>query len=230
MPYYKRYGRGRRRGRRRRYTRKRYSRNRYVTAKKSYAIAKKAIVDEAEAKVWPLVGELPIGDGAAAAILTQDLTGILQGDDDTRRIGNKVHFSSLQVRGKITSNSQVPTVARILIFQWMGNNAVDSPQLGDILDLSLLGDSTYIHAPYRTETSQLYQMLWDKTFSLNPMATGTASITPFMTWVRAARNSIEYNADGSAFGVGHIYYIIFGNSSTNPSSIEILTRFRYRDL
>lgn len=136
------------------------------------------------------------------------LTNVTQGNTDTTRIGDKLHVSALILRFNMhlyphndASNGQTQAYFRIICFQWLENDAYNTPTVSKLLE------STSLNAPWNHDQSSSFFILYDKVHPMNSTKPSGLLTVPIIPKFRR----IDYNGGGTS-GNKKIWLLIIGES------------------
>lgn len=104
------------------------------------------------------------GPGAGQMLL---LNGLVQGDTNLTREGNKVYITSIQIKAVIIPNVLLTaaTEYRIVVFRDSFPNGT-APAAGNLLDINII--TAYLYAPYNAKYQNRFKILYDKRGCINP--------------------------------------------------------------
>jgi len=209
---------------------RKYRRN-PLTAPQSRAVAKIAM------KQINKVSELKYKDTSATnEELSYDAPYIklldmpAQGDTQTTRDGDSIYIKKLFLRAwvKNIGATTVDVPVRVMLVQWLEDNANDTPTLGEVLESA--AQYVSINSPYKITDKKKFKVLHDQRFHIsedNGPSLKFLTISP----KRLKQRKIQFNA-GAVTGVGNIYLIAFSDrtdaSDTGPV-INFYSRLRYLD-
>lgn len=96
------------------------------------------------------------------------LNGVGQGTTNVGRIGDRVTYTSIQMRGLIDANATVAgkTAWRMIIFRDMQSNGT-APTVTMLLDNSII--ASYFNAPYNSDNTERFRVIMDKRGIINQM-------------------------------------------------------------
>lgn len=201
-------------------------------AKKTYMIAKKAatvVLNQQLEKHYFDVNPVTFNAGFTGNF--QLLTGTTLGDTDLTRTGDKINIKSISIKGSLYSND--PTnVARIIVFQYLGDTGVAGPVIGEILQTT--GSNLAPFSPYSKDyAGYKWVPLYDKMFAMSNVnginiKLFDIKITP-RNFRGKAKPFIQYQGGGSN-GVGHIYILFISDGGLSPDvSVSYQSRLRFLD-
>lgn len=110
------------------------------------------------------------------------LNPLVKGDDNTTRDGDRVTFTSIQIKGIISIRPALLTSSsnwRIIVFRDLQANGA-TPSIGDLLDLSVI--TAPIYAPYNNDYTDRFRIISDKRGVINP--------NHLQTWTDTAGSNI----------------------------------------
>ena len=153
------------------------------------------------------------------------LTDVPQGSTDITRIGDKLNATTLDFRWSIQSAASGNTVqrCRLLVFQW--NNDTDPTQT----DIILVVAGLETKAPYNTDRSAMYKIMYDKTVTVGEPATGWQLSTGlFRRKIKIPNKNVTYQA-GSTTGQNKIWFLAISESSSNSPVLDLVSRLNFSD-
>lgn len=159
------------------------------------------------------------------------LTATSQGDTDSTRSGDRITIKSLQLRGTLTV-ADTHNIMRIIIFQYLGDDAVAVPTSGQVLEAPYYGTYNHVNSPYAKDfVGYKTIVLWDSTYVLNQdnQAKQFQIMLTAANFRKKAKPYIQYQG-GTSNGVGNIYLMAVSDSgaATHPS-LSFASRLRYID-
>lgn len=127
------------------------------------------------------------GPGAGQMLL---LNGLVQGDTNLTREGNKVYITSIQIKAVIITNVLLTSATeyRIIVFRDNFPNGV-APTAGSLLDINII--TAYLYAPYNAKYQTRYKILYDKRGVSNPSVHLVEGAGPTVTSVIQKKISIQ---------------------------------------
>lgn len=175
------------------------------------------------------------------------LNGFVQGNANSTRIGDQVTSTSIQMKGNITMPSvatiTTPTTWRIIVFRDMQSNGV-APTAAMLLDVSTI--THYYIAPYNSDYTHRFRVIFDKRGTINPNYVGTFNVATGVT--TAQSQTIQkisfkrrigfsvYNGLGNAGTIADIaknaiYVLLISDIPTGsgPPTLEAGFRYNYKD-
>lgn len=160
-------------------------------------------------------------DTDSVPVLTK-LTMPSQGSTDDDRIGDRIRVKSIQMR--LSSYlSSVLSVQRYILIQWLQDDAVAAPVIGDILEDQTLGSEISL---YNVNGSSKYRVLWD---SMVTNKSGNSTTRYFLHKIcKPKQAKIRFN-EGANTGFGHFYLISMGNQGDTTDDFRAYFRIRYFD-
>lgn len=198
--------------------------------KKIYSIAKKAATKIVKAIPEKHYFDTVINNTIDSSGSIFDLSLIPQGDTDTSREGDRVRMTSIQWRGQ-AYNADTSNVLRFVFFQWLMDDGVDTPQVSEILQATMVGNPYAVYAPYAKDyAGYKFAVLYDEIlctsqngdanniFSFNFPIKKNKKITPNIQYVAATTS-----------GTNKLFVMVISDSGaiTHPSAIGV---FRIRFL
>lgn len=164
--------------------------------------------------------ELAAIDADSVPVLTKVLLPT-QGVTDDDRIGDRIRLSSIQVRisASLTANT---SFQRYTLVQWMQDDGIAAPVIGDIFEDVTLGAEL---ALFNVNGSSKYRILWDHLVTNN---TGAATRKVIKKLIVPHRKKIRFG-DSATTGFGHFYLISSGNKGDGTDDYSAYIRVRYFD-
>ena len=202
-----------------------------MQARQVASIAKRAIVNEAEAK--HLDGHQAFVEINFAGSTTYDLSVIAQGDGENERVGNDIKPKYLALRYQVKAQQgtvQNDTEVRVLLFQWHPNSA----QAGDPSTGVMLENGNNPFAYYKTNQTKQFTILHDGKYVVNAeRASPSWLYLQDVTIPGQKMRKIHYNDATTTTGENHIYLMFihnYGGVDVEPPEIAYDCRLRYTDL
>lgn len=156
---------------------------------------------------------------------------------DTTRIGDQIELTGIKIKYLLSQNVSAAindTVNRVIIFQWKGDVALTTAEIGRILqngpsaagtaDLNSL--SHYNH-DYR----HMYTILYDKSFAMSDQGANPKTLFSDVKNIRIkkATKMINYVAGSATAGDHHIYLLVIGLAPELTSTITFDARIFFKD-
>jgi hypothetical protein len=175
--------------------------------------------------LWPQQG--------IAAFGNEELESGSQG----QRIGNTIFVKDLRFNYQVslgvgTFGNDLENVVRVIIFQWIPDNNLESPIFGDIF-IEAVGSYPYL-AHYNPDTKRKYRVLYDRTHCLSNTA-GNKFTEVVHAVLKPPIQKLVLDQD-STFGFGailvsgSIWSIMISDSSITPNPVvDYSTVFYYTD-
>ncbi|AXH74935.1 MAG: capsid protein [Circoviridae sp.] len=140
-------------------------------------------------------------NNSASGTMVQLLNGLLAGTTANQRIGNEVHWTSLQFRGTITMDSlrKAASNVRLIIFWDRQANQAAPQTLSTAISKGLLEDTTVTDlflSPFSYPTQDRYRVLYDKRWVLNPqlqLTEASGSVTVNQPYTVSFKKKIQLN-------------------------------------
>jgi len=173
--------------------------------------------------------------GVTSSSSINPITNIIQGDGQSERVGDDLCVKKIEMR--LVGNYSFTSVVllqdifvnlRLIIFRWKVSTTVVSPTTGMILENQ---PSWNILSPYNYSLRKNYTILYDETFYLTGFYNGTTlNVVPTDTSIKLIQRIIYVNkkvtfVTNTVNGEGHIYYLLFSDSTTTPHP-EVRVSFR----
>lgn len=173
--------------------------------------------------------DLTVDHAALAANSTSGITITkinppAQGDSSSTRDGDQFYLKSLQLSGRANCGANANTVQRIIVFQWMEDDGVNTPDAAEILQNTNNADS--LNSFFVTNPTKKFRVLSDKTYYWDAQNTSASksyklSISNFpMKKVSLSPAAIT--------GVGCIYVLTCGLQAAGDFA-SFQSRQRYYD-
>lgn len=186
-------------------------------------IANKAVLKRAEKKIL----DTDVGNLAAnttTGVVVTKVTPPSQGDSASSRDGDQIYVNSLHFRSMLNCQANQNNEMRLIIIQWLEDDADATPVLGDILQNT--GD--LVSSMYVVNPARRYKILHDKCYMFD---TNNGSvrrrIDVYIPGKKMALRKLSFNP-AAATGVGQ-FYIITGGHQAQGNFDSTLTRLRYHD-
>lgn len=213
---------------------KRYNRKKPVSRSEVRAIAKAVVEAKPERKNYDYVDLSQIIYPYNTNPWVLDLTEVTQGSTDTTRVGNEITFEYLGIRALLRYNPSASVEsfnARVLVFQWYPDTAVDTPT-----NVSILASTNYIQGYFNRENSGQYKVLFDQRMvmqndSASPNAEHLIDIAiPKST--KGLRKTLHFN-DANTTGTNHIFMTVLCDTADGvdgPLMDHTYSRFIFTDM
>lgn len=173
----------------------------------------------------------------ATAILTPTgallvhLNGIGEGTGNHDRIGERAAMKSLDLRLTFYRNptqvEEFVTIRFLIIWDKQPNGTLAT--VANVFESSALGDALAgLQSPYNVNTSKRFQILLDRTFSLND---GDVQMKPVHWRVPLRQKITQYNGAGTAISsvnTGALLALAMGNEGTINFSPFLSGQYRLR--
>lgn len=151
----------------------------------------------------------------------------VQGDSVNTRDGDNLFIKSLRLKGQVATSGQDVRV-RVIVFQWMEDNATSSPTASDILQDVTQYD--ILNSPYKINGPKHFKVLMDRRYVLD--SPGQTWSRLFQANLKLPQKKIQFNA-GLATGVGQVYVMTLSDTYTVASgsggNVTWYSRLRYLD-
>jgi len=174
--------------------------------------------------------DTPIGISASTVGNVVDLTSIAQGVGVSAREGDAIELVELLLNfNLVTQNADIFTTTRVIIFQWIPNDATVAPALGNVMQ-----NSASTTPFYNWQGAEEYRILHDETFYLSgtttaPTNSGLQGRTGQVISLAPAKKRVLFTA-GAATGSCKLFMLIWSDSLVAPFPSYIgTTRLKYRD-
>ena len=211
---------------------KKKSKKKNLTRKDVYEIAHSVVDAKPERKNFDYVNPgLIVPPGTNGLIF--DLTDLTNGTTDITRIGNEITLEYLGLRffyRQLSTSSMIICNARVLVFQWYPDTAVDSPAIS-----SILASTNYINGFFNRENSGQYKVLYDQRMLLQnePTSDNFSHLIDISlsSDIKGLRKTIHYN-DSATTGTNHIFCMIVNDTTDatyRPLTDHIYSRLIYTD-
>lgn len=152
-------------------------------------------------------------------------TGVIQGQSDTTRLGDKLTIKSLHLSYYAVSTDPNQTF-RLIIFQWYPNTTLAAPIAADIL--ALTGAASAISQYYVWDILNQFNILYDKVHVLNDAST-TSIHKKIKVNLKYAKKLINFTA-ATQEGSNHLYMLRISDvTGTNLVSSNFVSRFIFED-
>lgn len=152
-------------------------------------------------------------------------TGVIQGQSDTTRLGDKLTIKSLHLSYYAVSTDPNQTF-RLIIFQWYPNTTLAAPIAADIL--ALTGAASAISQYYVWDILNQFNILYDKVHVLNDAST-TSIHKKIKVNLKYAKKIINFTA-ATQEGSNHLYMLRISDvTGTNLVSSNFVSRFIFED-
>lgn len=152
-------------------------------------------------------------------------TGVIQGQSDTTRLGDKLTIKSLHLSYYAVSTDPNQTF-RLIIFQWYPNTTLAPPIAADIL--ALTGAASAISQYYVWDILNQFNILYDKVHVLNDAST-TSIHKKIKVNLKYAKKLINFTA-ATQEGSNHLYMLRISDvTGTNLVSSNFVSRFIFED-
>lgn len=199
---------------------------------------KRVISSSQETKVkGTVVSEFSISS-AAAAVIQDDLSLVLQGDDDRQRIGDDIKAFGLMVKYMLINNSTNPSYTRVILTQ------CDKDEFDAITDLLLVdpdneptapaaGNLLDINAPLNKRA--IKRVLYDRVHKMNATDGGQGNITVRVQKLFKFNHKVRFTTGSSSDSEEHNLRLWFMCRGANADAETVIaechldTRYYYKD-
>lgn len=201
--------------------RRRHVRRSKAVATKGYV--RKMINKESETKYFDL-GALATGITYAGSVA--DLTGVIQGNGDTNRIGDKLRMKHITLKYQLQQTTG-PNMFRVIVFQYIGNTQISgAPGANTVLSGGTLSTANAPLAMYTWDYRNQYIILYDKLHCLNSQHP-TIDVRKEIS-LRFAKKEIAYYS-GTTAGANKIYMIMLSDVNASLPTMAYQYRLSYED-
>lgn len=164
---------------------------------------------------------------SSTAGITAAITAVAVGTEESQRVGDEIRLKSIHVNANILG-ADATNVVRLIWFQWIPNNASQTPNAG-----SLLQDTTYPWMSPINETNQkagLFRIISDKRYQLTTSGSNQGiTLTKTFYGRKIPRKNIEFNPAQST-GFNQIYCLYASDSvAASHPTFTYYTRVSYSD-
>lgn len=176
---------------------------------------------------------LNVYSGTFNALATPSLNAIAnitQGITDAQRIGDTIKWKGIKIRlfPHNISTTLTNQYARFIIFQWHNSDVTTTPTVADILNLGVGGVQNYT-SQYNWDTRHLYNIMYDRTFSLAKGDTDSANQYVSLPYLVPKWKQVQYSAT-TVFGTNQLYFIVCGSGAgTDTAQLFFTAMVTYTD-
>lgn len=160
-----------------------------------------------------------------------DVSAVAQGGTAINRDGDKLTIKSLIYRYGVFG-ADVYNFCRIVIIQWLQNDAATAPTVAGVLNATYTGSLNAPFSPFnKSNAGYQFVVLYDKTHSVSTVSNYNkggfvAKITPKKLKGKALKN-IQYNA-GATTGVGKFYILWISDSGVaSDPGVQGVSQLRF---
>lgn len=154
-----------------------------------------------------------------------DLTALAQGDTDVTRDGDKLTLRKLKAKLSI-SLGDTTNLFRIVYFRWKQNNISVTPTQSYFSN-PYTNNINCTYAPQNWDTHDNFQILYDRTFTLNTYTHPQRLITVNLKLSKLPK--VAYDA-GSTSGNNHIYlYLVSDSAAAVHPTVNMINRISFVD-
>lgn len=147
------------------------------------------------------------------ASLTQ-ITQIAQGDTDTTRDGDRYKLVKLRFRAIMYHNSIANVQCRVIIFRWKPRS---TPTAADIL-LTGGGGVIDVVSEYQHDTRQMFQILYDKLFTIGSVQPPQASkVLSFQHVFKGKSGDCQMDAASATTGTNQLWILTISDNVTGST-------------
>jgi hypothetical protein len=168
---------------------------------------------------------IALGTTLANTNVPGDVTGIAQGVGANQRVGDSATIKGLSIDVTCAAGAAVAGngVVRFIVFQWLDDSAVTTPTAALVLQ-TVNTTSPYLASAWRQDDLRI---LHDERKCFENVALNASQLT-FSFELAEDLGSIMFSSGGTA-GRGKIYFLIFCDTATTPSTYGLYARFLYID-
>lgn len=143
-------------------------------------------------------------------------TSVLQGTDAGQRIGTRYDPVRFDFNYSLTyGGAGVSRRARLILFQWMGNDAAYVPTAADILEYTATPGDLLV-SDYVIALKRQFHVLADMSFDLNQTTKLTAHGR------HSSKNLRKMITDaGSVYGIGAVYSMWVCDAAASPGDVRV---------
>lgn len=151
-----------------------------------------------------------------------------QGDGDVGfRQGDKIRAYQMSLNYSMDASTSITNaVARLVVFQWYD---ISTPSM-----TNLLQDATTVQGKFgqfRTDTSKMYRVLYDKIFPLRTASASDNAIYFRKDTIKKFNKRIDYHGGGTVVGDGQVWTFLVSDKTTGACPyIDMQFQLRYTDM
>lgn len=184
---------------------------------------KKALRQDKEMNSYNLGVSQEITSTAAFTSLSQY---IVQGDALDERIGDELKYTSIKIDGFIEPKSTgAGDRTRLIVFQWLADNAVDAPTVGSILEDTATNPINSDYVMVKADRAK-FHVLYDKSFGIPAIANLNSPANRVRVRISGKRmRKVKYNL-GATNGSGMVYLMLLGTKTTGTTASNLYGSYR----
>lgn len=153
-----------------------------------------------------------------------------QGDGQSSRDGDSIWLKNYLLRLRVLRPAQASAVSatyRVMVVQWLEDNATATPTLADILQ-DATTDELCLISPYKVDEKKKFRVIFDVTGTVKD---DSGPVRHYSKFLKPAKRKMQFNA-AAVTGVGNFYLIGISsetNASGNGPLLYSYHRLRYLD-
>ncbi len=165
---------------------------------------------------------------AAAAVIVDDMSLVLQGDDDRQRIGDDIQAFGLHLKYMLINNSTGPAYCRVIVLQ------AEKDEFDAITDLLLVDPDNEPIAPSAgnlldinagLNKRAISRVMYDKVHFLNGTDDGQGRIAARVSKLFKFKHNVKYTTGSSSENENHNLRLWFINRDANADAATVITEF-----
>lgn len=155
------------------------------------------------------------------------MSTIAQGQTDSTRIGDKLRYKSMELRGEFIG-ADTTQLVRLILFVWKPDSNADAPAaLSDVLHGTYTGSNEVPMAPYTHDLRSNFTILRDKTYALS--TAGRPSVQFHWKLNNVRGKELKLIAAGNE-GKNHIYMMAVSDSDVaSHPTLSVISQLSYTD-
>ena len=188
----------------------------------------RVISKNTETKVKGLQQSETSVSSAAAAVIVNDISLVLQGDDDRQRIGDDIQAFGCLIKYMLINNSTTPSYTRVLLLQ------CEKDEFDAITDLILVDPDNEPVAPSAgnlldinagLNKRAINRVLHDKVYYLSGTDDAQGRINARFSKLFKFKHNVKYTTGSSSDNENHNLRLWFMTRDANADTLTVVTEF-----